>query len=885
MKIRDVAMKLFSATEIVTLLVMVTVGPFLYPKVAEAVGGTQIRQEVNIVDSYYFSPSGSYATSSEIAAITDSNYTSPTYYFEVVASTTAATNATVKLVNATSSAAAATITINGTGYARYRSTAFQPNASTSVQYQVVLGNESVGKGILAARIVVLQNATTLSKTETQIEIGNNETFSGTGTTTFAFPKYWYYNSAGWDASPTFTASVTYKVLNAVASSTTYATPGTYTVLLPSGTASTSVGLWGGGGAGGGAASNGVGGDGGAGGQFASSTLAATTSSHTLVVAATKAGAAGVAGGQGATSTWDGAVVVAGGGNGGGLNAATTTGNTVGCVGTICRAGGNGAKGSTTFSGGGGGGAGTGNAGGSSPGGITAGTGGTTGGGNGGTGKTATAAGAAGSNFGGGGSGSFKSSGGTNAGGTGAQGEALITNYIATSTIAIQEDNGAFASWTDKAYLVVASSFSPSVPTLTTSTSFTPTNGRHYRLALGNKDSRTSIAVYNAKIVAAQTTTASNVSIASTALGSDVNLVNYYRLNGNGTDEKAAANGTVTGSPAYSTSYCPISGAQGVFLNNTTGAVSATQYVSAAFYAPGVNSFTYYALVNFQVLSSSGNFEAVIHNETNGATGHPHIYFGYDGSGNFQAQFSDSGGAGFNLTSSGVTVSANRWYQMAVTRSGNNFNLYIDGVSVASNTTAITLIASSNGQIGRRLNTTYANQTPLNGYVCDVAMFNRALTTTELSSILLTPQSPTLLEPQYLLANMEYFPGTGLQNYITSFDPAEWSTTNNYLHAVSAADNSTSVAGLYDTSGTLQINSTVTSPDNFATSTAGICMPSTQTNLDTKATTNNNDLYADEIIVQVGVTSTATGCTSTPLPTNSIVVVKAQMIIREPVIIK
>ncbi len=126
----------------------------------------------------------------------------------------------------------------------------------------------------------------------------------------------------------------------------------------------------------------------------------------------------------------------------------------------------------------------------------------------------------------------------------------------------------------------------------------------------------------------------------------------------------------------------------------------------------------------------------------------------------------------------------------------------------------------------------------------------------------------------------------LQNYITDFDPAEWSTTNNYLHAVDAADNSASVAGIYDTSGTLQINSTVTSPDNFATSTTGFCVPAVQTNLDTKATTNNNDLYGDEIIVQVGVASTATGCAGTPVvPGKSTVTIKAQMIIREPTTIK
>jgi hypothetical protein len=494
-------LKLFAVVNIVALLL-----PSLaaFPSTALAIT-TAIRQEINITDSYTYAASGAYATSSEIANLDSTKYNGATYYFEVVASTTSATNATISLVNATSSAAVTSVTVNGTSYARYRSASFTaPGIATD--YKVKLGNEAVGKGVLAARIIVLQSAASITSTETQIEIGNNETYAPatTATTTLSSPKYWLYDSSKWDGSPTVYGEVTYNTITGVASTTTYSTAGTFTVTLPIGTASTSVGLYGGGGSGGGGNANPSGGDGGAGGQFASSTLVATTTSHTLVVAATTAGVSAAVGVRGATSTWDGAVVVAGGGPGGKIMTATTTGDTLGCVGQICFAGGNGGKGVTTYGAGGGGGAGTNGAGGSSTGAGVAGTGTAVGGGAGGTKVTSVAAGNAGTQAGGGGSGALRTSATARAGGAGAAGKAIITDYIATTTIAIQQDDGAFGSWIDVAYMVRTNSAGAGQPTRMRSTSFVPVTGRNYRIAFSSGDKRQIFAIYNAKIVIDQT---------------------------------------------------------------------------------------------------------------------------------------------------------------------------------------------------------------------------------------------------------------------------------------------------------------------------------------------------------------------------------------------
>jgi hypothetical protein len=494
----------------ILLMAALLLPPFAaFPSTAFA-ATTAIRQEINITDSYNYAASGAYATSSEIANLDSTKYNGATYYFEVVASTTSAVNATVSLVNATSSVAVTSVTVNGTSYARYRSTSFTaPGVATD--YVVKLGNEAVGKGILAARIVILQSAASITSSETQVEIGNNETYTATATSTFSSPKYWLYDSSKWNGSPTFYAEVSYQAILGVGSSTTYSSAGTFTVNLPSGTASTSVGLWGGGGSGGTATTNPGGGTGGAGGQFASSTLVATTSSYTLVVGAgATAPATPNPGSQGASSTWSGALVAAQGGVGGGIDgAATSTGSSAGCIGTVCFRGGNGGAGKNTatqYGGGGGGGAGTSGVGGDATGAGVAGTGTSVGGGAGAIkNATSASAGTTGSQAGGGGSGGNAGGAADRAGGAGGAGKALITNYLATTTIAIQEDNGSFASWTDKAYIVVGSSaVYPGQPIRVRSTAFTPTTGRNYRIAFSSLDSRQKLQIFNAKVIVDQT---------------------------------------------------------------------------------------------------------------------------------------------------------------------------------------------------------------------------------------------------------------------------------------------------------------------------------------------------------------------------------------------
>jgi hypothetical protein len=73
----------------------------------------------------------------------------------------------------------------------------------------------------------------------------------------------------------------------------------------------------------------------------------------------------------------------------------------------------------------------------------------------------------------------------------------MTNFV------LQEDNGSFASWTN-----IASTskrvYSVDVSSSTITNTFTPTDGRHYRLVASSTLASTTYSIFNAKIIATQT---------------------------------------------------------------------------------------------------------------------------------------------------------------------------------------------------------------------------------------------------------------------------------------------------------------------------------------------------------------------------------------------
>ncbi|MBI1998887.1 MAG: hypothetical protein HYS73_00950 [Parcubacteria group bacterium] len=494
------------------------------PKAREARAATvNIRQEINIIDAIV-TASGD---DSAIIQLDTTQYSGATYYFETVAQVDSGT-LTVALERVDTATQDATISVTATAYFRQR-TVFTPPAATQTEYNINLANGTAPK-VKAARIIIAQSADPLSLTQTQIEIGNAETGkTNTATEALTSPKYWFYDSSLWDGSPSFSVEVTYRDYQ-VASSTTYDNKNATTTTLSAtyiaspGVSYVQVEAWGGGGGGG---CSGAGGDGGGGGGYARSTFAISAGTS-VGLSIGKAGAGEVAGGN---STYNSTDVVASAGARG-VNATTQGAGGTNNTGQFTANGGGGGNAHADDTGGGGGGAGGpngdgaggGNGGASGTSGGAGGQGNNTQGGAGGiggvsgntAGKNGTdndtgGGGGGGSYLGGtvGGNGSAPGGGGggldstTCSGATGGGGQIILTETHGMVGVAIEETDSAFGgTWTNIAQ-VVTDGTSTSTPDRVR-VSFTPTNGKNYRLVASTTASTASYDIYNAKIIVDQT---------------------------------------------------------------------------------------------------------------------------------------------------------------------------------------------------------------------------------------------------------------------------------------------------------------------------------------------------------------------------------------------
>ncbi len=180
----------------------------------------QVRQEINILDAVLTATSGGTATSNEIVQVDTTQYINPKYYFEIVADSTLSITDTVTLrqKGTATDDATCTIPLGTTSATRIRSSSFIPGTTLDVaagqtEY-VVFINTSTGANtsVKAARIIVIDNPTTITSTETQIEVGGQGGTTYTSTTAVALtnPKYWLYTAANWNGTIAFYAEVTYK---------------------------------------------------------------------------------------------------------------------------------------------------------------------------------------------------------------------------------------------------------------------------------------------------------------------------------------------------------------------------------------------------------------------------------------------------------------------------------------------------------------------------------------------------------------------------------------------------------------------------------------------------------------------------------------------------
>ena len=177
-----------------------------------------IRQEINITNvtadpvdgvAVFYGGSG-------LAEINASDYNGATGYFEIVAknSDRSARSVTISSNDNPGLGGGSVISIsvpaNTNAWELIRSSDFTLAADPYYMYYVS-GTYDTVISIRSAKIIILQSDTNITDTVTQIEVGQFATFIPASTNTdypITEPKYWKYESAKWDPTPTFTFGFT-----------------------------------------------------------------------------------------------------------------------------------------------------------------------------------------------------------------------------------------------------------------------------------------------------------------------------------------------------------------------------------------------------------------------------------------------------------------------------------------------------------------------------------------------------------------------------------------------------------------------------------------------------------------------------------------------------
>ena len=148
--------------------------------------------------------------------------------------------------------------------------------------------------------------------------------------------------------------------------------------------------------------------------------------------------------------------------------------------------------------------------------------------------------------------------------------------------------------------------------------------------------------------------------------------------------------------------------------------------------------------------------------------------------NFGAYINNSAGSGSDLTGS-TTITNGVWYHLALIKSGTTFTLYVNTTSEASGTFTGTF-DSQEGIIGAYFGGSSNN---INGQIDEVAVFNRALNTTEIAA-LYGGTSPNIY-PSNLMATdlnpIAYYPlgeQAQMQGYLGNEASSEWQFPNGVL---------------------------------------------------------------------------------------------------------
>jgi len=237
-----------------------------------------------------------------------------------------------------------------------------------------------------------------------------------------------------------------------------------------------------------------------------------------------------------------------------------------------------------------------------------------------------------------------------------------------------------------------------------------------------------------KIVSAGSGPTPTPTFTNTPPPQQTNPIVWYRFDETGgstaTDSSGSGrNATLVNGPAW----------VGGRLNNAVDLNGGSQHVSLP--AGIVNGLNDFSIATWVRLDSTGNWRRLFDFGSNTTTNM--FLVPQSGSGAVRFAITTSGAGGEQQINGTSALSTGVWHHVAVTRSGNTGQLYVDGVQVGQNTgmslSPASLGNTTNNWIGR---SQYSGDAYLDGQVDDFRLYNRALSAAEVQALFNISPMPT-----------------------------------------------------------------------------------------------------------------------------------------------
>ncbi len=212
---------------------------------------------------------------------------------------------------------------------------------------------------------------------------------------------------------------------------------------------------------------------------------------------------------------------------------------------------------------------------------------------------------------------------------------------------------------------------------------------------------------------------------TTPIYNETGLLGSWHMEGNSQDSSGNNNNGTDTSVTYSTSSGEFG--QGASFNGSTSSILTPKI-------PLTGSFTIAAWV--KIPSSLGaNYNTIVYKGTSGSAVNQNYSFIIRTS-TSKLEFYMGNGSTYNSVLGNTALSIGSWYHVAVTFDGSALRLYVNGSLDNSTTTTITPTdQGTNTQIGMAIDTGVTpNGGPMNGYIDEVRIYNRTLSSTEITGL-------------------------------------------------------------------------------------------------------------------------------------------------------